>query len=56
MARLPLDPDQLAALADDKLERWAEAYGNSCNLEALAQIHAEQTRRRVARPFVAAAA
>lgn len=56
MAHLPLDPDQLAALADDRLERWAEAYGNSCNLPALAQVHAEQARRRAARPFVATAA
>lgn len=53
--RRPLDPDQLAALDDDRLERWAEAYGNSCNLEALAQVHAEQARRAV-RPFVTVAA
>jgi hypothetical protein len=56
MAHLPLDPDQLAALADDRLRRWAEAYGNSCNLPALAQVHAEQARRRTARPGVATVA
>lgn len=44
--RSPLDSRQLTALPDDVLARWADAYANSCNAPALAQVQREQARRR----------